>query len=405
MSFRSDFEAIPLLSVSSHHSLLTNNSFQRNLNNIKFKEDYLSDLASSKNFNLDKFENVNVYFKTMREYIVYSQDKRTLYPKNNVPFDIFYKMQYCLSLVYLTMADGLSSYFEDNSYEISEADIFKKFPSIDNIIKLSNFSKEKTLTHVQYSIETLNDGDIRKPILLEAPCGEGKTLASLLFAKKLFENHKIKKVIFALPTQITSNNMYFEFNSEYGIPKEWIGIYHSEVLNFFNNIENDDVDIKPYLEKFQNLIYSKPFNISTIDHVLLSLVNGFKHAPQSFGNMVNSLIIIDELHYYDNYTLSLIEVLCDILRILKIPHVLMSATLPSFIRNRFLDEGYYNIKSEGLDKNDIEKNPFDFVFHNDLIYNDDSFSKEFYDIIIENIDKNIGIIVNTVPQSKKYILI
>lgn len=401
MFFRNEFEAIPLLSVSSHHSLLTDNSFGMRSNNIEFNDDYLYDLANSKNFHLDKFENINVYFNRMRKYIEYTHDIRTLHPKNNIPIDIIYKMQYCLSLIYLTMADGLSSYFEDNSYEISEAEIFKKFPTIENIKKLNNFSGEKTLTPIQYSIVSLNEEDLIKPLLLEAPCGEGKTLASLLFAEKLFEHHKIKKVIFALPTQITSNNMYFEFNSEYGISKEWIGIYHSEVLNFLNNIENDNFDINPYLERYQNLIYSKPFNISTIDHVLLSLFNGFKHAPKAFGNMVNSLIIIDELHYYDEYTLSLIEVLCDILRILKIPHIIMSATLPSFVKNRFLNERYNNIKSSGLDKKGIEKNPFEFVFHNDLIFDDELFSDKFLEIINENIDKNIGIIVNTVPQSKK----
>ena len=241
--------------------------------------------------------------------------------------------------------------------------------------------------------------DLIKPILMEAPCGEGKTLASLIFSKILFKNDLIDKVIFLLPTQITSNNMYFEFEEEYSIPKEWIGVYHSEVLNFL--IKNNDDSVNPYLDKFRNSIYSKSFNISTIDHLLLSFVNGYNHAPRAFGNILSSLIIIDELHYYDSRTLSLIEVLCEILRFLKIPHIIMSATIPDFIKNKFKDKDYCKIQSSGCDLKDIEKNPFKFLYHSSKIYDENVFSDDFINILNNNIDKNLGIIVNTVSLSRK----
>lgn len=391
---------IPFLVIISHHSLLTNNSFNKSLS-LKFVENYLKDLAEINNFSLEKFDSVNDYFNSMRNFIRKSQRLkfRKIYD-SNVKINIFFKAIYCLSLIYLTNADALSSEIDSQNKILTEELVLNKFPSISEIIKNScNFRGNKELTSIQSLVFSIPDSQLEKPLLLEAPCGEGKTLASLLFAEKLFKKNYINKVIFALPTQITSNNMFVEFRDEYNIPKNWIGIYHSEVLNFLKNI--DGIDEENYhLEKYQNLIYSKPFNISTVDHLILSLVNGFKHSPKSFGNMLNSLIIIDELHYYDEYTLSLIEVLCEILCILKIPHIIMSATLPSFVKNKFIESKYLSIKSDGLDKNNIEKNPFEFKFHNEKIC-DDNLSKDFLDLIQENIDKNIGIIVNTVPMSQK----
>lgn len=300
------------------------------------------------------------------------------------------------------MADGLSSNFEENGIRVNEHDVLDVHPSPKLINdKISKALSGFTLNPIQkYVVEAKQSEDIyelTKPMLLEAPCGEGKTLASLLFSEILFKNDLINKVIFVLPTQVTSNNMFFELNKEYNIPKKWIGLYHSEVLNFL--LKTDD-EINPYFEKYKNLIYSKPFNVSTIDHLILSLVNGFKYAPRAFGNILNSLVIIDELHYYDSHTLVLIEVLCEVLRFLKIPHIVMSATIPHFIKNKFDDNEYLKIQSSGCDVNNIEKTPYVFSYHSSTIYDGDDFSEEFYDILKANIDKNIGIIVNTVPQSQ-----
>lgn len=406
---------IPFLALTSHHSLLTENSFGNNLNrNIKFNEDYLLNLANSNNFYLEKFDSLDIYLKSMQNFIIRSQsnDFRNIKKiSEKIIIDVLFKAEYCLSLSYLTISDGLASKFEGDAENINKSEIVNRYPSSEYILKtIGDFTKGRTLTSIQESIVSIkNSNDINeliKPVLMEAPCGEGKTLASLLYAEKLFKNNLINKVIFALPTQITSNNMFNEFEEEYNIPREWIGIYHSEVFNFLmsiyeNDKDNELTDFNPNFEKYQNLIYSKPFNISTIDHLLLSLVNGFKYAPRAFGNLCNSLVIIDELHYYDNHTLNLIEVLCEILRLLKIPHIIMSATIPSNIKDKFNNDDYLKIQSSGSDFKSIEKNPFEFSFHDSLIYEDDFISKEFLEIVDENIDKNLGIIVNTVAMSQK----
>ncbi|WP_298525251.1 CRISPR-associated helicase Cas3', partial [uncultured Methanobrevibacter sp.] len=308
------------------------------------------------------------------------------------------------SLSYLTMCDGLSSDFEDNAKEITIPEILSENPSPDIIFnQIQNIDEEINLNPIQNLILKIKQDkeihELIKPVIMEAPCGEGKTLASLLFSKCLFENELINRVIFLLPTQVTSNNMYFEFEKEYDIPKKWLGIYHSEILNFL--IKNAEDSSNPYFDKYKNIIYSKAFNISTIDHFLLSLVNGYKYAPRAFGNIINSLIVIDELHFYDSYTLNLIEILCEILQFLKIPHLIMSATIPKYIKNKFSDNDYIKIQSSGLDQKNIEKNPFKFKYIHSKIYEENIFSDEFIKLLSDNIDKNLGIIVNTVPISQK----
>ena len=401
--------------VSSHHSLLTENSFRNLSVNVNYNENYLKELlnevngklrmGSNNELELEKFNSVVEYFEVMKNFIIKSQLKnhRKLVPLNNELITIFFKFEYTLSLVLLTISDGISSHFEGINEKISEKKVMEDYPSPNIIFNSINWiSEEKTLTPIQEKIKHLNhldNKDLVKPILLEAPCGEGKTLASLIHAEKLFKNNVINKVIFLLPTQITSNNMFSEFIEDYNVPEKWMGLYHSEFLTFFNSYFHGD-EINYSFEKYSNLTYSKPFNISTIDHLLLALVNGFKFAPRAFGNIVNSLIVIDELHYYDYYTLSLIEVLCKILKILKIPHIVMSATIPNFIKNRFIQNNYTNIQSSGHDLNNIEKNPFEFKFYDETLFEEEYISSRLLNLIDKNIDKNIGIIVNTISTSK-----
>ena len=399
-----EMDWLSLLSIISHHSLLTENSFEHfSKKNFDFYYEYLCDMLNDNNLEVTKFSSMEKYLNSLLNFKNSSSlpQSRGLYNKQ---IDLLFKTKYSLLLSFLTMSDGLASNFEENNIKFTQNNVLNIYPSSDVIFNsIKNIDKDLILNPIQELIlKTKKSSDIDeliKPVLMEAPCGEGKTLASLLFSKLLFTKNLINKVIFLLPTQVTSNNMYFEFESEYNLSKEWLGIYHSEVLNFL--INNMDESINPYLEKYKNVIYSKVFNISTIDHLLLSLVNGFKFAPRAFGNILNSLIIIDELHFYDSHTLALIEVLCEILRYLKIPHLIMSATIPKYIKDKFNDDDYCKIQSSGLDSKGVEKNPFKFKYVNSTIYEDNEFSNDFIELLNENIDKNLGIIVNTVPMSQR----
>ena len=63
-----------------------------------------------------------------------------------------------------------------------------------------------------------------KYVALFAPCGRGKTEGALIWALKILEKHHRNKIIFALPTQTTSNMMYKRLKKIFG--PENVGLYH-----------------------------------------------------------------------------------------------------------------------------------------------------------------------------------
>ncbi|ATZ60993.2 MAG: CRISPR-associated helicase Cas3' [Methanosarcinales archaeon Met12] len=406
----------PLLTAISHHSLLTESSWSTLGYPSEFLLEYLKEFNEKSNFTLPPLNlSQSDYFKQLKEYQKDCQRPtfRTLWDENK-QINTTFKAKYCLMLSLLVTSDGIASKFEEEQIRGSKRTNKLKewFPSPKMIYeKIKNVEGKKELTGIQKDIldlfsspSYLNEGI--KPLRIEAPCGEGKTLTALMYAKELFKNGLINRVIFVLPTQTTTNNMFYEFEKEYDIPSEWIGIYHSEVMSFLiekGEGEDNSGDAFPISnQKYWSVFYSKPFNISTIDHLLLSLVNGYKYAPRAFGNIQTSLVVIDELHYYDTHTIGMIECLCKILRRLKIPHILMSATIPKQIKEKF-EVKYVKIKSKGLDANNNKKQPYRFRYHKEPIYDltNNVCSNALFDLICNSPSLNIGIIVNTVRESKE----
>ena len=66
------------------------------------------------------------------------------------------------------------------------------------------------------------------------------------------------------------------------------------------------------------------------------------------GNLVNSVIIFDEVHYYEEKTLNNLYTLFNILKAMNIPHNLMSGTLPDFLINSLSEDYKLVTDDEGL---------------------------------------------------------
>jgi len=406
-------DIIPFLACISHHSLLTESSWSNLHRPSLFCTDYLKDFNvkygfSDLSFNADNWGNYLQWFKNYRNESQHP-NHRSLWDENK-QINTTFKAEYCLMLSLLTTADAIASKFEEE--DIIGGDRYHKlkewFPSPTDIYyKIENVGEERELTSVQKQIVDSYSSPAyseiyTKPLRLEAPCGEGKTLAALLCAKELFRTQTINRVIFTLPTQTTTNNMVYEFEEGYSIPSSWIGIYHSEVMSFLlqqSDSEDSNGDFPINELKHWSVVYARPFNISTIDHLLLSLVNGYKYAPRAFGNLQNSLVVIDEFHYYDTHTIGMIECLCKILRGLKIPHILMSATIPDKIKEKFSAE-YITVASQGTDSEGNERRPYTFRYHSERLHDENGCSPTLIDLLEKSPDLNIGIITNTVKTSK-----
>jgi CRISPR-associated helicase Cas3 len=169
--------------------------------------------------------------------------------------------------------------------------------------------------------------------LLNAGCGEGKTALALLEMQTLMQQSKINRVIFTLPTRFTSNNMHRDFRQSYHLPTDLVGLFHGESRAFLKNEIVDEDEERTNLivqdQQMQDRVYHRPVTISTVDHLLLSLYHGYKYADWAFGNILQSLVVFDELHHYETLTVSAIKETLAILRLLRIPHLIMTATIPS----------------------------------------------------------------------------
>lgn len=182
-------------------------------------------------------------------------------------------------------------------------------------------------------------------LILNAGCGEGKTAAALLFAQKWLQEDRIERIILTLPTKFTANNLYRDLVSseKYDIPDKLVGIIHGDSREFLTQLsteeetrdETEEANANLIAQEFENNFYAKPVTISTVDHLLMSLYHGYKYADRAFFNVASSLVVFDEVHYYEGRTMKAIAEAMRRLTQLKIPHLVMTATIPTSVRQRF----------------------------------------------------------------------
>lgn len=251
--------------------------------------------------------------------------------------------------------------------------------------------------------------DAPKFVTLFAPCGRGKTEAALLWALSALKKYRRDKIVFAMPTQTTSNAMYDRLLKIFG--EENVGLYHGrsfvklkqqiaekeeaeEEGGWDFDDEEEIEEIKS--ETFKGNILFKPITITSIDHLLYGFVKGFSQADFAVGNLQNGVIIFDEVHYYEKLTLEHLLTLFKILVKMDIPHLLMSGTLPDFML-RELDSRYKHITDwEGL-----EYRPFKLEVQEETAFSEDAITG-----IIEGYKKGLTqfVILNTVERAKQFYL-
>jgi CRISPR-associated endonuclease/helicase Cas3 len=81
-------------------------------------------------------------------------------------------------------------------------------------------------------------GDVPFYGLLFAPCGRGKTEAAIIWALKAMKKYRRNKIIFAMPTQITSNAMWERFCRLFDEYKFSLKLKHKELLQY-KEIDSD----------------------------------------------------------------------------------------------------------------------------------------------------------------------
>lgn len=214
---------------------------------------------------------------------------------------------------------------------------------------------------------------LNKPslIIVESPMGEGKTEAALYAAASLMNRIGHEGVYVALPTMATANQMYervrrFLENTVGRENKALLQLLHggtilndsfTELLTRSNTEQSEDVSDAVAASSW--FIGSKQgfltqYAVGTIDQALHGVLN-VKHWFMRLHGLTNKVVILDEVHAYDAYTTGLIVQLVRWLSQLRCTVIVMSATLPSKIRQK-LEEAYVPALSEPT--NQVENVPY-----------------------------------------------
>jgi CRISPR-associated endonuclease/helicase Cas3 len=164
-------------------------------------------------------------------------------------------------------------------------------------------------------------------VIAIAPTGSGKTEASLLWALNNLEKMGGGKLVYLLPTMITANSIFSRLEDYFG--KGNVGLTHSTASFMFQEEEDNPKERRNVLF---DKSFIKPATVATIDQLL---VTGFNHGKWTLveANAANAVIIIDEIHSYDSWTLGLIIKSIEHFSKLGTRFMLMSATMPTYLIN------------------------------------------------------------------------
>lgn len=196
-------------------------------------------------------------------------------------------------------------------------------------------------------LENIQPGGV---YILETEMGSGKTEAALALAYELLKSHRHAGIYFALPTQLTSNKIFDRFRPflrnilDEGNRHLKALLLHSKAW-LQNDLQNDGDEGEEGFQKEERKANSwfssrkrgllAPFAVGTIDQLLMAVINVRHGALRSLG-VAGKVVILDEVHSYDDYTGTLIRELVERLLEWNCTVIILSATLTHELRNSLL---------------------------------------------------------------------
>jgi len=168
-------------------------------------------------------------------------------------------------------------------------------------------------------------------VIAIAPTGSGKTEASLLWALKNAEAMGGAKILYLLPTMATANSLWERLAAIFG--KERVGLVHSTARLMFHK-EEEEMEYSEEKDAGQSYLFDrvfmKPVTVATVDQLLNTGFNS-GHWTLKELNAANSVIVMDEIHAYDEWTMGLIVSAIRRFSAMGSKFLMMSATMPEHV--------------------------------------------------------------------------
>ena len=191
---------------------------------------------------------------------------------------------------------------------------------------------------LQEDVETLfkTEEERISLVLLEAPMGEGKTEAGVYAALRMDSQWEKNGFYIGLPTAATSNQMVKRIRDllESHHLSQSVRLLHSmawlaeeeKVLPPPSFMTEEERYAFSWLQPVRRGLLST-YAVGTVDQAMMSVLM-VRYGVLRLLGLAGKALIIDELHAYDVYMSEILHLLLEWCKVLQIPVVLLSATLP-----------------------------------------------------------------------------
>jgi CRISPR-associated endonuclease/helicase Cas3 len=210
--------------------------------------------------------------------------------------------------------------------------------------------------------------------ILEDITGAGKTEAALILAHRLMDQNLGEGIFIGLPTMATANAMYDRMGDSYrnlfdsGAAPSLI-LSHSarhlsekfrqsilneqkETLEYAHNEADASAQCNAWLANHQKKALLADVGVGTVDQALLGILPVRHQSLRLFG-LMNKVLILDEVHAYDSYTLELIKALLTFHSSIGGSAIVLTATLTQEMKTKLAQAFRRGVAPEDEDEFDI----------------------------------------------------
>jgi len=316
-----------ILAIASHHSKLKQGLFQdyQRMKITFSDEDYFQTFYQNINqqaikLKIQDWQYLKVSEKSFKEnpYFIFCDDILYYvgfyrYEKTNVVRDLFLLFKSVLHYCDWLASSNITTY---------------QYSTIENNESITNKMRLKVSQFVNwepFQLHAAKSGS--KNIFVQIPTGQGKTEASVLWAT---QNSGNQKIIFLLPTMVTTNKMWERMCLFFG-GMDHVGLSHG-MAEYVLREKEEDMEPELFRSRYlYNRTFLKPVTVATIDQLIYSFFN-WGHWVLTGVASYNAKIIIDEIHIYDAYTFGLLLKVLECIVPYNTQFAIMSASLPEVLK-------------------------------------------------------------------------
>lgn len=180
-------------------------------------------------------------------------------------------------------------------------------------------------------------------IIIEDSAGSGKTEVAAIKTVGILQEELAEGFYIALPTQVSASKMLERITNI--TPNLFDNASHvfasgsARLDPHYREMKKgtiDDVEVNKWISDSTKTGLLSQVGVGTVDQALISMLKRPHQSLRLYG-LSRNVLIIDEVHAYQTYQVEILKKLLEALSFLKIPVILLSATLPHNTRQELVE--------------------------------------------------------------------